>query len=179
MILDITGMRQVQEELAGLAFHDQLTQLPNHALLEDRLQHCIAAAERNDETFAVCLLDLNGFKALNDQLGYGVGDDLLRDSAARLQAVIRANDTAARLGVDEFVLVLTQLQNTEEAGDIVSRVRDAVRQDVAVEQVVCNVSAAMGLAFYRQDGTDVRVLLAAAEERMYADKAASKTKRPT
>jgi GGDEF domain-containing protein len=75
--------------------------------------------------------------------------------------------------------VLTQLQNTEEAGDIVSRVRDAVRQDVAAGQVVCSVSAAMGLAFYPQDGTDVRALLAAADERMYADKAASKTKRPT
>lgn len=179
MILDITAMRQVQEELAGLAFRDQLTQLPNRALLEDRLQQCIAAAERNDEPFAVCLLDLNGFKAVNDQLGHGVGDDLLRGIAARLQAVIRANDTAARLGGDEFVLVLTQLQNTEEAGDIVSRVRDAVRQDVAVGQVVCSVSAAMGLAFYPQDGTDVRALLAAADERMYADKAASKTKRPT
>lgn len=179
MILDITAMRMAHERMEGLAFRDQLTELPNRALLEDRLNQSLAAAERSGETFAVCLLDLNGFKAVNDQLGHGVGDDLLRETATRLQRVIRANDTAARLGGDEFVLVLTKLQSKDEVAHIVARVREVVRQDVFVGNVICSVSAALGVAFYPEDGTNKATLLAVADERMYADKATLKSKRPT
>lgn len=179
MIMDITAMRMAHERMAGLAFRDQLTQLPNRALLEDRLHQCLAAAERSSETFAVCLLDLNGFKAVNDQLGHGAGDDLLRETATRLQRVVRANDTAARLGGDEFVLVLTQLQSNDEVAHVVARVREVVRQDIVVGKVICSVSAALGVAFYPEDGTDKATLLAVADERMYADKATLKSKRST
>lgn len=174
MMLDVTAMRLAHEHMRGLAFRDQLTQLPNRALLEDRLQQCLDGGARSGQMFAVCLMDLNGFKMVNDRLGHARGDEVLRETAARLSQCVRPSDTAARLGGDEFVLLLTQLQGGDEAANIVARVRSSVRQDVTGNNVICSISAAIGVAVYPDDGADKESLLSVADTRMYADKALSK-----
>lgn len=102
---DITALKDSQRRLENLAYHDPLTQLPNRALLADRLQQAIAQAKRQRTLLAVCYLDLDGFKQINDTLGHAVGDRLLIAVAERLRTCMRCSDTVARLGGDEFVVL--------------------------------------------------------------------------
>jgi diguanylate cyclase (GGDEF) domain len=103
---DITERKVIEEKINNLAFYDSLTQLPNRVLLADRMHQTLARCRRNQEIAAVCMLDLDGFKQVNDTLGHASGDRLLRDVAQRLKECIRQEDTAARFGGDEFALLL-------------------------------------------------------------------------
>jgi diguanylate cyclase (GGDEF)-like protein len=107
VLADVTELHEHQQQVEHLAYHDALTGLPNRLLLADRLQQAVALAQRYQRSLAVCLLDLDGFKDVNDAHGHAAGDLLLRTVAQRLQACLRANDTVSRLGGDEFVLVLS------------------------------------------------------------------------
>ena len=177
MMLDITAMKEHTERVEQVAFHDALTGLPNRMLLADRLYQAIPLALRTQLRVAVCFIDLDGFKAVNDQLGHAAGDKLLQVVATRLQDCVRGNDTVARLGGDEFVLVLTHLQSRDECEQILGRVRSAIATPVDVGGgATGHVSASIGVAFCPEDGTDGSHLLRVADVAMYAAKHAGKAK---
>ncbi|WP_431103201.1 diguanylate cyclase domain-containing protein [Roseateles noduli] len=153
MAVDITAMKAAHEDLAHAAFHDALTQLPNRVLLYDRIEQALALARRERQQVAVCYLDLDGFKAVNDAQGHDAGDQLLQTVAARLTAGIRPLDTVARLGGDEFVLVLTCI---EDGGwrTVLARVVDAIGEPIVLSsgaKVAVGVTA--GVAVFSPDDT--------------------------
>jgi len=154
-----------------IAFHDSLTGLPNRLLLADRLAQAFALCDRTHTQAAVCYLDLNGFKPINDRYGHDMGDEVLKITGRRLLEQVRGNDTAARIGGDEFVLVLTAVKDPAEVSVALQRVMAAIEQpiDLGGGRVV-SVSAAVGTALYPRDGTTTFGLLRAADQAMYADK---------
>jgi diguanylate cyclase (GGDEF)-like protein/PAS domain S-box-containing protein len=171
MMLDITAMKDHQAQVEQIAFHDALTGLPNRILLTDRLQQAIPLAFRLQLRVAVCFIDLDGFKAVNDRLGHAAGDRLLQVIGQRLLECVRGNDTVARLGGDEFVLLLTHLHSREECNQVLSRVVRAIGEPVDVgHDAVGQVSASIGVAFSPDDGNDGNLLLKRADEAMYAAK---------
>jgi diguanylate cyclase (GGDEF)-like protein len=113
---DVSVSKAIVVEMAHLAHHDSLTDLPNRMLLTDRLAQAIATAHRNDTQVAVLFLDLDGFKRINDSLGHAVGDKILRSVAARLMSTVRTTDTVGRQGGDEFVVLLTEIKHASDAG---------------------------------------------------------------
>ena len=151
MAVDITAMKAAHEDMAHAAFHDALTQLPNRVLLYDRIEQALAMARRERRQVAVCYLDLDGFKAVNDAQGHDAGDQLLQTVAARLTAGIRPLDTAARLGGDEFVLVLTCVQDDEWRAAL-ARVVDAIGAPVVLSSgTVVTVGVNAGVAVFSPD----------------------------
>jgi diguanylate cyclase (GGDEF)-like protein/PAS domain S-box-containing protein len=146
MVIDITAMKAAHEELAHAAFHDALTQLPNRALLYDRIDQALAVAERGHRQVAIGYLDLDGFKAVNDTFGHDAGDQLLAEVARRLLAGVRPADTVARIGGDEFVVLLTSLAPGEWDA-IFQRLRTAIEQPIPLASgPVVSVGATLGVA---------------------------------
>lgn len=171
LALDITAIKQHQEHVERLAFHDPLTGLPNRSLLMDRLSQAIPLFLRRSDRLAVCFIDLDGFKAVNDTLGHDAGDQLLRVVADRLLHHVRTHDTVARLGGDEFVLLLTHLPSTVECRLILRRVLAAICEPIPLANgQTARVSASIGVAYCPQDGTDGSGLLTKADDAMYQAK---------
>ena len=174
LFADITPRKRAFDQVAFLAFHDPLTGLPNRTLLTDRLQHELHAAQRSGELVAVCYVDLDGFKALNDRLGHAAGDALLREVARRLCACTRSVDTVGRLGGDEFVVVLSRLEDMQTCLDILHRVDAVMHAAVALEDFgSVQLLASIGVALFPQDGTTPADLLAHADAAMYEAKRGS------
>ncbi len=175
MSLDITAMRDQHEQVRHAALHDALTGLPNRLLLMDRLGQAVQVCHRTDQTLAVCFIDLDGFKLVNDHHGHAAGDRLLQCIAQRLQLALRARDTVARVGGDEFVMLLPELRSREEAQEIVDRLVAAVAPPVELpDGAVAAVRASVGIAVWPDDGRSEESLLAAADRAMYADKSAGR-----
>jgi diguanylate cyclase (GGDEF)-like protein len=151
------------------ALHDGLTGLPNRRLLWDRLTSALARAQRDRRPAAAMLLDLNGFKRVNDTLGHGAGDELLREVAQRLDAVLRDADTVARLGGDEFAIVLNGI-SLEEARETATRVHDALRKPMTIQGVAVSVGASVGIAMHPIHGDNASILLQRADIAMYEAK---------
>lgn len=171
MLVDITAMKRQQDAIEQIAFHDTLTGLPNRLLLSDRLEQALAQAERSQHMLAVCYLDLDGFKPINDTYGHDIGDILLKEVASRLEASIRANDTAGRLGGDEFVLLLTNLENVEEYETVLGRVIDAINRPFELgESRQASVTASIGVTVFPLDSSDPDTLLRHADQAMYQAK---------
>jgi diguanylate cyclase (GGDEF)-like protein/PAS domain S-box-containing protein len=168
---DVTHALRHQQEVERLAYRDSLTRLPNRRLLGDRLRQALSSAQRHHKHVAVCYVDLDGFKPINDAYGHAMGDEVLREVARRLDDVTRASDTAARVGGDEFVLVLTDLAVEDEAVPVLSRASEALARPVHVAggQVV-RLSASIGVAFFPRDGADADALLRHADQAMYEAK---------
>lgn len=173
---DITLIKQHQQRLEHLAHFDALTQLPNRMLLSDRLQLAKAQAERSGRMLAVCYLDLDNFKPINDEFGHAVGDYLLIDVAQRLKTSVRGGDTVARLGGDEFVLLIGNLESIGECDHAMARVVKAISQPFRVSQRLINVSASIGVTLYPNDGADSDTLLRHADQAMYAAKQAGRNR---
>ena len=171
LMQDITAMKQYQEQVEHIAFQDALTQLPNRLLLADRMTQAFALSDRTQTQAAVCYFDLNGFKPINDRYGHDMGDEVLKITDRRLLEQVRGNDTAARIGGDEFVLVLTAVKDPAEVDQALRRLMAAIEQpiDLGAGRVV-SVSAAVGTALYPRDGTTTFDLLRAADQAMYTDK---------
>ena len=167
---DITLQKEHEKRLEKLAHFDPLTDLPNRTLLNDRLHMSIAAARRNQTRLAICLLDLDGFKAVNDHFGHAFGDRLLVEFAQRAVAILRGTDTIARLGGDEFVVLLNDLTDIEQGLEVIARVLDEARRtyDVGGEMIV--VSGSAGITVFPDDGADPEVLLRHADQAMYRAK---------
>lgn len=151
-----------------LALHDELTGLPNRRLFADRLTTAIDRADRMSSRLALLILDLNGFKTINDTLGHQAGDQVLREVASHLRKSVRASDTLARLGGDEFIIVATDLGVDQSLDHFMESVRSALEMPVLVEGQTMIVSASLGMAIYPDDADDSIKLLRIADQRMYA-----------
>ena len=167
---DVTETRDAQEALRHLATHDPLTGLPNRALLHDRLQRMMAAAQRHNSQIWVVLLDLDRFKFFNDSLGHKAGDAFLKIVAERLQHVLRQTDTVARLGGDEFILLLSEQPGTRLNFVLLDRIAHAVGQGILFEQKEFFLNCSMGVAAYPADGVDANALIERADLAMFQAK---------
>lgn len=167
---DVTERQLYQEELEHQAYHDALTGLANRNLLPDRIRQSILHAHRSNQTVAVLLLDLDHFKLVNDSLGHAVGDSLLVSVAERLTAAVREVDTVARIGGDEFVVVLADAEREEHITTATQRVMDAVVEPLVIKGKEFYVTASIGVSVYPRDGQDAETLLKNADVAMYRAK---------
>jgi diguanylate cyclase (GGDEF)-like protein/PAS domain S-box-containing protein len=170
VLADVTERVESEERIRGMAFHDQLTGLPNRFLLTDRLQQAVAAARRGGTKAAVMFVDLDRFKDVNDRHGHDVGDEALREAARRIGGCVRRADTFARLGGDEFVVVLQTIAGPAEAATIAERILAAQRAPMEIQGRALRIGASIGIAIFPGDGEDAETLLRAADEAMYAAK---------
>jgi diguanylate cyclase len=164
------GLEAANQQLRHLATHDALTGLPNRVLLDDRLQQAIAHADRDMRSFALLVCDLDRFKLINDSLGHRAGDELLQEVARRLLTVVRAADTVARFGGDEFVLIGTSIGDAEDAEALAARVMDVLQAPVRIAAIDIHTSPSIGIAMYPDDGVSMQALLAHADAAMYLAK---------
>ncbi|MCW8916588.1 MAG: diguanylate cyclase [Magnetovibrio sp.] len=171
---EVAERRRAEEMLRHVATHDGLTDLPNRALLMDRLDSTIAQAKRNQTKCAVVFIDLDGFKPINDTLGHDKGDLVLRETATRLNACIRETDTAARFGGDEFVVVLSNLNEAEDASPVAQKVIDSLSIPIEFENGVANIGASIGIALYPDHGSSAEDIIKRADAAMYDVKGSGK-----
>jgi diguanylate cyclase (GGDEF)-like protein len=164
------SLESANKQLRHLATHDALTSLPNRILLDDRMSQCIEQSKRTGEGFAVCVLDLDRFKHVNDSLGHRAGDELLKHMARRLQGAVRGADTVARIGGDEFVMILGQARSAEDAARVGSTITEQMAEPVHVGGLDVHMAVSIGVAFYPEDGTTVETLYAHADAAMYCAK---------
>jgi diguanylate cyclase (GGDEF)-like protein/PAS domain S-box-containing protein len=177
LFTDISQIKEHEAELDRIAHYDALTGVPNRRLFADRLNQAISHTKRGEKSLAVCYLDLDGFKPVNDQYGHAVGDELLVEVTSRLSDVLRAEDTLARLGGDEFVLLFTDLAHPEEIHVILDRVLAVVSAPILIKDTPSiSVSASIGVTLYPEDNTDADVLLRHADQAMYFAKEAGKNR---
>jgi len=167
---DISRIKEHEAELDRVAHYDPLTGTPNRRLLADRLQQSIVRADRNKKNLAVCYIDLDGFKYVNDHHGHKAGDDLLIGIANNLKHVLRADDTLSRLGGDEFVLLLYDSGTPEECSIILDRILTTIKVPVSIDMAVINVSGSIGVSLYPHDHSDADTLLRHADQAMYRAK---------
>jgi len=170
MVEDITLRKVHEAALEHRALHDPLTDLPNRSLLHDRLQLAIRAARRDDEVGALLVMDLDGFKAVNDAHGHAAGDRLLQLVAERLQGELRASDTVARLGGDEFAVVLPDVGGQDGARSGADKLVLALKRPFRVEAHNVRISASIGIALFPDHGEDGDLLMRMADTAMYAAK---------
>lgn len=164
------GLEAANRQLRHLATHDALTGLPNRVLLDDRLMQAIAHAERDGQQFAVLVIDLDRFKLVNDSLGHRAGDELLNEVARRLSGIVRSIDTVARVGGDEFVLVVSPSPELQDAEQVARRAIEALQAPTRISGVDLRISPSIGIAFYPQDGASTEALMANADAAMYCAK---------
>jgi diguanylate cyclase len=164
------GLEAATRQLRHLATHDALTGLPNRVLLDDRLTQAMARADRDGRLFALMVCDLDRFKLVNDSLGHAAGDELLQEVSRRLSGLIRTTDTVARIGGDEFMLLVTSIYHADDARALAGRVVEVLQTPVRVAQVDVHTSPSIGIAFYPQDGKSIEALIAHADAAMYCAK---------
>jgi len=158
---------RAEENMRYQAFHDSVTDIPNRALLEDRLTVEIARAERNKGKVGLIFLDLDHFKYINDSLGHMIGDFILREVARRLQSCARAGDTVARFGGDEFIMLIPDITSADELEGIAKCVLEVFHTSFTVDQQELTVNTSMGLALYPQDGETAEILIKNADTAVY------------
>lgn len=167
---DITERKNSEARIRHLAEHDPLTDLPNRTLLADRLALALAHADRDQRQLAVLFLDLDRFKNINDSLGHQVGDGLLRQVASRIQAEVRATDTVARPGGDEFVVLLPDIESPQDAAVVASKLLHSLGQAYEVDGHDLMVTASIGISVFPDDGRDATALVQNADTAMYYSK---------
>lgn len=166
----LSEVDRLREEQYFQATHDALTGLPNRQLFLERAQRIFGTAERHGGTFALGNLDLDGFKAVNDQHGHAVGDSLLRLVGRALHDAMRDTDTVARVGGDEFLFLLSPLDDSELATRVVTRLRESISAIRTVDQRGVNIGASIGLAFYPRHARTLDLLMIHADQAMYEAK---------
>ncbi len=185
---DVTGLKRAQEDLRFaaiqlqhdarrlefLAHHDTLTGLPNRAMFQERAREAVAHARRHDKTAAVLFIDLDNFKEVNDELGHDVGDGLLKVIASRLRACVRGDDFIARIGGDEFCVLLQDIAEPREAAAVAQKLIHELGKDYTVGEHCLRSGASIGIACVPQDGHDVATLLRLADAAMYRAKDAGR-----
>ncbi len=156
-----------QEKADFLAYHDNLTALPNRVMLEEHLEHVLELSQRNKFNLALLFIDLDRFKIINDTLGHQVGDELLKVVAKRIKSVLRSSDMLARMGGDEFVVVLESAKNKNSAAFVCKKILNIVKQSIKIGTYKLNTSASIGVAMYPKDGDDLQTLIRNADTAMY------------
>jgi diguanylate cyclase (GGDEF)-like protein/PAS domain S-box-containing protein len=167
---DITERIKETERLEHLAHYDHLTKIPNRFLLLDRLEHLIAQSARNNSIFALLYIDLNKFKIINDTKGHAFGDQVLFETAFRLRQAIRSSDTVARIGGDEFVVLLENISDENDIALMVETLTIALNKTYLIHDEKFDVNCSIGVAIYPDDGTTSDNLLAIADKEMYKGK---------
>ena len=171
---EIAERRQAEARARHMAYHDSLTGLPNRALLSDRLDQAILTARRARRRLAVMFIDLDRFKTINDSFGHMTGDQLLREVATRLCGAVRASDTVARFGGDEFVVLLPGIHNAGEASGVAEKIIDALAAPFALVGRLLHITPSIGICVYPDDGEDVATLMRNADAAMYHAKASGR-----
>ncbi len=169
-IVDISGRKRQEEEIRQLAMQDPLTGLPNRRLLEDRLAHALGVAGRNRERVALMLIDLDGFKAVNDEHGHEAGDIVLRAVAQRLLGNVRSADTVARAGGDEFVVLAEGIEQVADVAAMAGKLLACLREPIAAGDYQFQIGASIGIAIYPSDSEQPAQLIRLADKAMYAVK---------
>ncbi len=169
-LTDITNSKELEEELRHRAYHDPLTDLPNRALFADRLRVAILQGERHGRGFALCFIDLDSFKPINDTLGHAAGDELLVETAHRLRLGVRAADTVARLGGDEFAAILSEVGSRREVEDVAGRIVADLARPFALQTGTASISCSIGIALFPEHGRDSDSLQRSADKALYAVK---------
>jgi diguanylate cyclase (GGDEF)-like protein/PAS domain S-box-containing protein len=164
---DITERKDIEEHMQHMAQYDALTHLPNRALFEDRLHQALAAAQRNKAHLALMFIDLDKFKPVNDTYGHGVGDLLLKDVALRIQDCLRESDTAARVGGDEFVILLPTIETDHDASKVGEKIRHALNQPFELAGHTLKIGSSIGVAVYPEHGSEEKLLVKSADIAMY------------
>jgi diguanylate cyclase (GGDEF)-like protein/PAS domain S-box-containing protein len=164
---DVTDLKDLQRQTHQLEFYDRLTSLPNRALLHDRLKLAMADAGRQGGSVGVVLLDIDHFQKINDSLGVGAGDMLLKSVAGRLSHALREYDTVARLGGDEFAIIVPQIRQPSDLDVVASRIKHVFAAPVALNETEIFVTASAGIAMFPNDGAEVNELMAHADAAMY------------
>jgi diguanylate cyclase (GGDEF)-like protein/PAS domain S-box-containing protein len=167
---DITERKRAGQQIAHLAFHDPLTGLPNRMLLKDRLEIAVSRAQRSNKPLAVLFLDLDRFKVVNDSLGHDIGDLLLQSVARRLTKFVREADTVARQGGDEFVLLLSDVERTEDVLSVAEKILENIRMPFVVKKHELYVTTSIGISLFPTDGSEGEVLVRNADSAMYRAK---------
>ncbi len=162
--------REMEQKMRFMATHDDLTQLANRALLQERLEQAVMQHARHQEKLALLFIDLDGFKAVNDNHGHHVGDELLTRVAAMLKHCVRKSDTVARFGGDEFVVLLTGLLDRDDAALVAEKILMQLAQPVQLSVCQAKIGASIGIGMYPDDGTEPQSLLKAADGLMYLAK---------
>lgn len=173
-LTDITRRKELEEELRHRAYHDPLTDLPNRALFADRLRVALSQAQRHGRTFALCFIDLDYFKRVNDEFGHAAGDDLLVETAGRLRNSVRAADTIARLGGDEFAAILTEVGSRAEVEEIAARIVTDLARPFELKAGTAHISCSIGIALFPEHGMDVEALQHNADAALYEVKDSSR-----
>ena len=167
---DITDKKIAEEHIQHLAQFDQLTQLPNRALFNDRLQHALSRSNRSSSNVGLMFIDLDRFKNVNDSLGHHAGDQLLQEVSKRLVACVREQDTVARLGGDEFTIILEELRNAEDAAIIANKVIETLSHTVSLGEHEVTIGGSIGISIYPDDGADTESIVKNADMAMYQAK---------
>jgi len=173
-VADINARRRSEEHVRYLALHDPLTELANRAQFDERMQFALARARRYGECVGLILIDLDDFKNVNDQHGHGVGDQLLQTVARRLRGTVRETDTAARIGGDEFVILLTGPVTRETARLVAEKIYTQIAQPMDLGGKRVEITCSLGLALYPEDAGDATALAKFADDAMYRGKRAGR-----
>lgn len=172
---NVQNLLELKRSLEHHAYHDALTGLPNRTLLADRLTQSLLRTDRNQALLAVCYLDLDGFKNVNDTLGHAAGDELLKEVARRFSKLLRGNDTVARLGGDEFVILFEDLKDTDDLKLLLDRLLQNLNEPILLGNDIANVSASIGVTLYPLDKNARKELLEHADLAMYHAKESGKS----
>ena len=167
---NITDRIKETERLAHLAHYDQLTEIPNRYLLLDRIAHLITQSARNKKAFALLYIDLDKFKIINDTRGHSFGDKVLKEVASRLSQSIRHSDTIARIGGDEFVLLLEEIAGKHDISKMAETIVNELHKEFIIDEIVIEIGCSVGIATYPEDGNTTDSLLIAADKAMYRAK---------
>ena len=167
MTIDITERKQSEQRIMEMATHDALTGLPNRNLLRDRIAQALAHDRRSQKQAAVLFIDLDHFKIINDSLGHDMGDLLLQDVAARLGAIVRSEDTVARRGGDEFIVLLPDMAGAQDAGVVAQKILDGLIQPFLINGKELHIGGSIGITLFPSDGEDVETLLKNSDIAMY------------
>jgi diguanylate cyclase (GGDEF)-like protein/PAS domain S-box-containing protein len=171
LIRDITARKEAEQQIEYQAYHDALTGLANRRLFQEHLSLAVALAQRRARLVAVLFLDLDHFKVVNDSLGHSIGDELLREIARRLKAAVRDGDIVARVGGDEFTIVLQELHDRAAAAVVAQKVLRAVSEPLEISGHRLYVTTSIGITLFPEDGEDAETLLKNADAAMYRAKA--------
>ena len=172
--LDITERKLSEERILHMATHDGLTGLANRVLLSDRLQQAIAVAQRDPRMIALLFIDLDHFKQINDTLGHSMGDELLKHVGEKISMLMRQSDTLARIGGDEFIVLLPSIRWQGESIAVAQKIIAALDEEIVIDGVSFNISPSIGISIYPSDGADAESLLRNADIAMYRAKASGR-----
>lgn len=179
ILSDISERINKEKTLRHRAAHDSLTGLPNRLLLSDRFSVALQAARRNKTTFACFYLDLDEFKPVNDQHGHAVGDEVLQAIAKRISSIVRPMDTIARIGGDEFVMLVVDLDSRAAYQELADRISQAVAKSITVGELTFSIGVSIGIAIYLDDGETLESLMSVSDQAMYKKKAHRPKQPPT